>query len=131
MKILLLLSFVSLTLCSQPLGMSYDSCLSIVRVDSNYSKYKTAHIQNGYYIIQADNKNQDKIMTTNFFFDEEKKRCYQLIITIKPDAINKMIEENNKEYTKISDLKWKDYTSNTYIEIYKDETIWCVKLILF
>jgi hypothetical protein len=107
----------------QLLERSYNDCLEGIKTDSRYTSYyeKTDKIT-AYY-----NYNSNGAICKDLYFGTDK-RCTLIMITYSINFLNDQINNMNKDFVKISELKWKDYQNDAFIEINKSSEQFFLKI---
>lgn len=113
-NLFILLLFCTITSFAQ-IGKSFDEMISIIKSNNSYKDYKIVKQENSYSIeaVVLDNNYIKDV----FYFGYNDNLCYLIGRYLNKPRLNSTIEESNKNFVKLSDLKWKDYFSKTIFEI--------------
>lgn len=119
---------ISINSYSQSLGWNYNDCLKAIKNDSKYTELQKKYIKkSNFYIIAFCDLNKTNELSNNFYFTADSI-CKLLVVVYDISYINVLIDQFNKEYVKISELKWKDYKTDLYFEITKIENFCNIRM---
>lgn len=99
------------------LGGTRSDVFKSIREDNNLlGPVEEVTLESGGYYLVAQNKG-DVVLSVIYYFQKGIDVCYMKRIACVIEALNTTVKDFNRDFVKVSDLKWKDYTDNTVIDI--------------
>lgn len=104
------------------IGKSYRELLDNFTKDISLSTIDTSKNDNGSNHIIIEKKDKTKVIASSYFFDNNDI-CYSQRIMCPSIVLNSLVKDFNIKYVKISELKWKDYSSNSLMTVNIDKEV--------